>query len=384
VEYIYNEDPEKYPIWPWSHNVAFGPDGNVFIAYRNCCIVRFDPRTGEQTAFEGNGGGSAIIVDHQDGTVWYSGGGTPQSIADGVPPRAFIRHLDPATGLVDTWVGRGHSGYIFDSEANLWMTAGGLSKWDRKTDTIMSWRIPIPRGSYYGITADSKDKIWGPNDSNGGIIRFDPVTEKYTYFRLTDELPARVRRPAVDSNDMLWVGDWASPNRRQADGRNKGGTLHRLNPETGEVMKREIGIEYSTPYDADADADDNIWVANDNYLSKYDQKADTFTHYPAVRRSDTLKLNITRDGAIWFVNRNDSKFTATGGAAMVLYPDKDKIKTFAAYYAEGSDHYRYSDHSGPMPPKVTGTQKYGIHIQNAKEYEQWQTGGSLPASGYID
>jgi streptogramin lyase len=384
VEYIYNEDPEKYPVWPWSHNVAFGPDGNVWIAYRNCCIVRFDPRTGEQKAFEGNGGGSAIIVDHQDGTVWYSGGGTPQSIAPGVPPRAFIRHLDPATGLVDTWVGAGHSGYIFDSEGNLWMTSGGLSKWDRQEHTIMSWRIPVIRGFYYGITVDSQDKLWGPNDNSGGVIRFDPETETFKWFQLTEEQPARVRRPAVDSNDMIWVGDWASPNRRQANGRNKGGTLYRLNPETGEVTGRGLGIEYSTPYDTDVDADDNVWVANDNFISKYDQKADTFTHYPAVRRSDTLKLNITRDGAIWFVNRNDSKFTATGGAAMALYPDKDKIKTFAAYYAEGSDHYRYYDHRGPMPPKVTGSLKHAIHVQNEEEYEEWAIDNKLPDSGYTD
>jgi streptogramin lyase len=384
VEYIYNEDPEKYPVWPWSHNVAFGPDGNVWIAYRNCCIVRFDPRTGEQKAFEGNGGGSAIIVDHQDGTVWYSGGGTPQSIAPGVPPRAFIRHLDPATGLVDTWVGAGHSGYIFDSEGNLWMTSGGLSKWDRQEHTIMSWRIPVIRGFYYGITVDSQDKLWGPNDNSGGVIRFDPETETFKWFQLTEEQPARVRRPAVDSNDMIWVGDWASPNRRQANGRNKGGTLYRLNPETGEVTGRGLGIEYSTPYDTDVDADDNVWVANDNFISKYDQKADTFTHYPAVRRSDTLKLNIPRDGAIWFVNRNDSKFTATGGAAMALYPDKDKINTFAAYYAEGSDHYRYYDHRGPMPPKVTGSLKHAIHVQNEEEYEEWAIDNKLPDSGYTD
>ena len=384
VEYIYNEDPEKYPIWPWSHNVAFGPDGNVWIAYRNCCIVRFDPRTGEQKAFEGNGGGSAIIVDHQDGTVWYSGGGTAQSIAPGVESYAFIRHLDPETGLVDTWVGKGHSGYIFDSKANLWMTSGGLSKWDRKTDTIMSWRIPVLRGFYYGITVDSKDRLWGPNDNSGGVLSFDPETETFDWFQLTKEQPARVRRPGVDSNDMIWVGDWASPNRRQTNGRNKGGTLYRLNPETGEVTGRELGFEYSNPYDTDVDADDNVWVASDNYISMYDQEADTFTHYPAVRRSDTLKLNITRDGAIWFVNRNDSKFTQSGGAAMALYPDKDKIKTFAAYYAEGSDHYRYQNHDGPMPPKVTGTRKFAIHVQNQEEYDEWAIDNKLPDSGYSD
>jgi streptogramin lyase len=242
------------------------------------------------------------------------------------------------------------------------MTSGGISKWDRKTDTIMRWRIPIVRGFMYGLTIDSKGKLWGPNDQSGGVIRFDPETEEFTYFRLTEQLPARVRRPAVDSKDMIWVGDWASPNRRQANGRDKGGSLHRLNPKT----------------------DDNIWVANDNYISKYDQKADTFTHYPAVRRSDTLKLNITRDGAIWFVNRNAAKFAGAGAVASTLYPDKDKIKTFAAHYFEGSDHNRHFNHSGPMPPKVTGSLKYAIHNQNEEEYEKWEEENRLPGTGYAD
>ena len=387
VEYIYHEDPENYPVWPWLHNVAFDPDGNVWLAYTACCIVRIDPRTGAQKAFEGNGGGSSIIVDRQDGTIWYSGDITDKNnggTAPGNQSRAWVKHLDPETGLVDVWVGSGHSGYIFDSEANLWMTSGGISKWDRKTDTIMRWRIPIVRGFMYGLTIDSKGKLWGPNDQSGGVIRFDPETEEFTYFRLTEQLPARVRRPAVDSKDMIWVGDWASPNRRQANGRDKGGSLHRLNPKTGEVMRRELGIEYSTPYDADADADDNIWVANDNYISKYDQKADTFTHYPAVRRSDTLKLNITRDGAIWFVNRNAAKFAGAGAVASTLYPDKDKIKTFAAHYFEGSDHNRHLNHSGPMPPKVTGSLKYAIHNQNEEEYEKWEEENRLPGTGYAD
>jgi streptogramin lyase len=236
----------------------------------------------------------------------------------------------------------------------------------------------------YGLTIDSKGKLWGPNDHSGGIIRFNPDAEKFTYFRLTEELPARMRRPAVDSNDMIWLGDWASPNRRQANGRNKGATLHRLNPETGEVMRRELGIEYSAPYDTDADADDNIWLANDNYISKYDQEADTFTHFPAVRRSDTLKLNITRDGAIWFVNRNAGKFAGAGAVASSLYPDKDKIKTFAASYVEGSDHYRFNNYRGPKPPKVTGTVQDPIVIKNAEEYEEWVNDNRLPDSGYLD
>jgi len=385
VEYIYHEDPEKYPVWPWGHNVAFGPDGNVWLAYRACCIVRFDPRTGEQKAFEGNGGGSGIIVDQLDGTVWYSGQGAQKNnggFAPGVQQFASVRHLDPETGLVDTWLGQYTIGLVFDSQANLWMS--GIKKWDRKTNTMKRWGVPVIRTGGYGTVIDSKDRLWFGEHYLGGVTLFDPETEAFTNYQLTEKLPSNTRRPGIDSKDMIWMGDWAHPNRRQANGRDKGGSLHRLNPETGEVTHREMGIEYSAPYDTDVDPDDNVWVTNDNYLTKYDQKADTFTHYPAVRRSDTLKLNITRDGAIWFVNRNAAKFAGAGAAAITLYPDKDKIKTFGAYYEEGLDHYRYWDHSGPMPPKVTGSLKYAIHIQNEEEYEEFLEETRLPGSGYAD
>jgi len=390
MEYIYHEDPEKYPEhFPWSHNVAFGPDGNVWIAYRACCIVRFDPRTGEQKVFEGNGGGSGIIVDHLDGTVWYSGQGAQKNnggFAPGVQQFASVRHLDPETGLVDTWLGQYTIGLVFDSQANLWMS--GIKKWDRKTNTMKRWGVPVIRTGGYGTVIDSQDRLWFGEHYLGGVTLFDPKTETFTNYQLTEKLPSNTRRPGIDSKDMIWMGDWAHPNRRQANGRDKGGTLHRLNPETGEVWRREMGIEYSAPYDTDVDPDDNIWVTNDNYLTKYDQKADTFTHYPVVRRSDTLKTSITRDGAIWFVMRNASKYSGTGGMAAVLYTDKDKIKTLGAYYEEGSDHYRYYDYSGPMPPKVTGTVKasgqirYSEPLQNAEEYEKWVIDNASQDSGY--
>jgi hypothetical protein len=73
IDYRYHEDPEKYPTWGWSHNLTFDGDGNVWNAYVACCLVRHDPRTGESTVFEGNGGGSSLVVDQTDGTVWYSG-----------------------------------------------------------------------------------------------------------------------------------------------------------------------------------------------------------------------------------------------------------------------------------------------------------------------
>lgn len=368
VEYIYHEDPDKYPVWPWPHRVDFDNDGNVWLAYVNCCVVRFDPRTGESRAYEGNGGGYGIAVDHTDGTVWYSP----------------ANRLDPETGLVDKWLGTGGGSIQFDSKANLWMAGmrGTLSKWDRKTNSIMVWDVPVVRSRPYGMIVDFTDKVWFADYFTSGVTRFDPETEEFKHFNITKERPSNIRRLGVDSKNMIWTATYGSPNRRQPDGRNIGGSLFRLNPETGDVMERSLGIENSNPYNAEADPDDNIWVNPDNYLVKYDQETDTMTRYPAPTRTDFVKTRITRDGAVWTVYRNAGHYAGYGGMAAVLYPDKDRITTLAAYHPENGAGHHASKYKGPLAPKVTGEDKVSYGKRNNKEYEEWAVANGLPGPDY--
>jgi streptogramin lyase len=374
VEYIYHEDPDKFPVWPWPHRLDLDNDGNVWLAYNNCCIVRFDPRTGESKAFDvGGGGGYGIAVDHSDGTVWYSP----------------ANRLDPETGLVDRWVGGGWTGagggsLKFDTKGNLWMAGmgGTLTKWDRKTNSIMVWNVPVARSRPYGMIVDFTDKVWFADYFTSGVTRFDPETEEFKHFNITKERPSNIRRLGVDSKNMIWTATYGSPNRRQADGRNKGGSLFRLNPGTGEVMERNLGIENSNPYNAEADPDDNIWVNPDNYLVKYDQKADTMTRYPAPTRTDFVKTRITRDGAVWTVYRNAGHYAGYGGMAAVLYPDKDKIITLAAYHPENGAGHHASKYKGPLAPKVTGGDKVSYGKRNNKEFEEWALANGLPGPDY--
>ena len=342
VEYNYHEPEGKYDVWGWPHQVDFDPEGNVWLAYTACCIVKFDPRTGEQTVFEDHGGGHGIVVDPTDGSVWYSGD--------------VVRHLDPKTGLVDHWkIGDdrylGSNTQIFDSKGNLWLSllaAGGLGKWDRETDSLVYWEVPVKRSRPYGIIVDHKDKVWFADYHNGGITRFDPDTEEFEHFNLVKEkTTSTIRRLGVDSKGLIWASTWGS--RAFADS-----SLYRLDPETGETMKRHLGLPYGAAYNAEADNQDNIWVAPDNYLTKYDQIADAFTHYPIPVRSDSLKTTITRDDAVWFIYRNAGKYAGYGGVAAVLYPDMDNIPTLAAYHSDASAGNQLSGYSGAgqLPDKI--------------------------------
>jgi len=369
VEYIYHEDPEKFPVWPWPHRVDFDNDGNVWLAYNTCCIVRFDPRTGEQKAFDiGGGGGYGIAVDHTDNTVWYSP----------------ANHLDPETGLIDRWQGAGGGSIKFDSNANLLMVGmgGSVMKWDRETNSMMAWSVPVERSWPYGMIVDYNDDVWFANYFTSGVTRFNPETEEFKHFTITKERPSSIRRLGVDSKNMIWAATYGSPNRRRADGRNMGGSLFGLNPETGEVLQRNLGIENSNPYNAEADPDDNIWANPDNYLVKYDQKADTMTRYPAPTRTDFVKTRITRDGAVWTVYRNAGHYAGYGGSAAVLYPDKDKITTLAAYHPENGAGHHASKYKGRPGPKVTGGIKVSYGKRNNKEFEEWALDNDLPGPDF--
>jgi virginiamycin B lyase len=358
VEYIYREPEGKYSLDPWPHQVDFDLDGNVWLAYTQCCIVKFDPRTGEQTVFEDHGGGHGIAVDQTDGSVWYSGD--------------IVRHLDPATGLVDHWKAPGNrylgsNTQIFDSKGNLWLSllgAGALGKWERETDTIKYWNVPVMRSRPYGIVMDHNDKVWFADYHNNGVTRFDPDTEEFKHFNLvkTNNVTA-IRRLGADSKNMIWAGTWGNLAFNNS-------TLYKLNPDTEEVTQYPSGIPYGAIYNAEADNQDNIWIAPDNYVSKFDQVSNNFTHYPIPTRSDSLKTTITKDGGVWFIYRNAGKYAGYGGSAVVLYPNMDNITTLGAYHDENSAGYRLSKYKGPASPKAKGTDRMVLlEPQNAQEYE---------------
>ena len=362
IEYIYREPSGKTDPWPSPHQIDFDKNGNVWLAYTGCCIVRIDPRTGEQKAFEGHGGGHGIAVDQTDGSIWYSG--RPD----------VVRHLDPATGQVDIWnlgdeKALGSIAQVFDSKGNLWLSllsGGGLGKWDRASDSIVWWKVPVIRSRPYGLVVDHDDKVWSADFHNGGLTRFDPETETFRHYLLVkDDATSSIRRPGIDSRGMVWAGTWGSRGFNSVK-------LYRLNPESGEVVEHDVGIPYGAVYSAEADSNDNIWITPDNYLSVYDQESDRFTHYPIAVRSDTVKTTITRDNAIWFPYHNAGRYTGRGGSAVVLYPDKNNIPTLAAFHSSTSLGNHLSDFQGPPPPRVQGAERVSPpEPRNAESYAEF-------------
>ena len=353
VEYRFPDKPDQIRA---THTIDFDPtNGHIFDMDRGgSIIVEVNPETGDRIDHIGQGGGEYLQVD-VDGTVWYGG----------------LNHLDPKTGLFDKYRLTGGkvlpvSSMVFDSNGDLWLSelaSGGLAKWDRKTDTVSWWDVPLLRSRPYGITLDHNDKVWFAQYHNSGIASFDPKTQEFRSYQLTKDAPTNIRRTNADSKNFMWAATWGHPHPED------GGSLFRLNPDTGQVAEHKLGIAFSNPYDSDVDDNDNVWVATDNHIAMFNQKTEKFTLYPVPERTDLPKLSITREGAIWFSPRNAGGSGEYGGAASVLYPDKDKIKTFLAYYSENSERNRRARYKGPTV-KITGVTKFSPAApQNPGAYE---------------
>lgn len=322
------------------HDVGFDKKGNVWVTNVRVegAITRIDPRTGAYQDYPTPNKGwmpHGIAVD-ADGTVWFAA------------LRAGLGHFDPVTGKFDIYGKRsknnGALSVILDSKGNAYWTdirVNEIGRWERKTNTWKAYKSPSLEASPYGIVVDQKDKVWYAEFHACAVVRFDPDTEQLKQFR-SPSAPCTIRRPAVDSKGNVWYGVWDK------------GRLERLNPTTGEVKQFQSPVPFANPYDTWVDSNDIVWSSSDNYLIRLDPVSGAMSYYPTPTRTDEPKITITRDGAVWWGPRG---FTTAGGSpasAEVLYPDKTKMKTFAAYFWDRDPNANSLRHTGPSV-KVAGT-----------------------------
>ena len=336
VEYRFPNTPGEPDRF--THTPDFDGQGNVWIMDRGGeSLVRVDPVTAKITDHKGHGGGEFLSLD-RDGSVWYGG----------------LSHFDPRQNVHDEYKFEWKQSFraipissmIMDAQGDIWLTlltSGGLGKLDRKTNSIVWWDVPIARARPYGIALDRDDKVWFAGYHTSGIERFDPKTGSFRHYRLTTGAPTNIRRPAVDSKNQVWSATWGSLALQN-------GALYRVDQTTNQVDEFKLGIPYTNPYDVEPDAADNIWVATDNHILKFDPGTRAFTRYPVTTRTDIPKIAVTRDGAVWFGPRNAGQSGGYGGALTALYPDKDAITSFAAYYDAGNTRNRKAAHEWPNIP----------------------------------
>ena len=322
--------------FPWSQrkrvgqDVRFDRDGNVWLTDRGYPnrIVKLNPRTGERKDYltpDPKNGIHDLSID-KDGMVWFP----EHRGASGTQ----AKHLNMFNPKTEKWEGRypldpndtipspqqWAQSLAIDSKGNVyagWITGSALSKWDRETKKISVFPSPGANGSVYGVVADKNDNIWFAEWRDGKVAKFDPKTTKFTEYTPPTH-PGIIRRLSVDSKNNIWFGIFSS------------GKLVKLDQATGKMTEYKIPHENSQPYDVFENAG-NIWIADAGQggtVIKFNPQDESFTYYPSPQRADKPKIQVTRDGAVWYSPRSSQDYPGFG----VLFPDMDKITTLAAYY----------------------------------------------------
>jgi len=314
----------------------FDNDGNVWLIDRGTPnrLVRLDPRTGAMKDYltpRPTAGLHDLNFDPKSGIIWVpENEGVPASdmklLAFNPKTERWEQeyHLDPQD-LLDVPLKHAQS-LAIDSKGNVFVgmiLGDGLSRWDRETKKVTTFPIPPSitggHGSLpYGVVADKNDVIWIALARRGKILKFDPKTNQFAEY-IAPTNPSFIRRLNVDAKNNIWFPIFSS------------GELVHLDQTTGTLKAWKVPAQVSAPYDVQ-EYDGKIWIADagqESTLIQFDPKTEKFTFYPSPQpNADKPKIQITREGAIWYSPRSSRDYPGLG----VLYPDMDRMTTFAARY----------------------------------------------------
>jgi streptogramin lyase/cytochrome c5 len=360
MEYYLNEDtPEVLAQYGGNGNrrgqdPRFDKYGNVWLIDRAAPvrIVKFDPSTGEQKDYflpDPTNGNHEILVD-AEGMIWV-----PNHQGQQPSGTKYLHLFNPET---ETWeaalpgdpnnVVRNEVKFMqsqaFDSKGNvyvIWIMGGALSKFDRATGQATVFPIPNVNAIPYGTVADSKDNIWIMDWSRGGVAKFDTSNNAWTLFQ-SPTFPGHARRLNVDRQDNVWWGVYSAGKRP--------GFLTKLDQATGKMTEYQIPRRNSQVYDVSQGPDGTIWGPDFGGLyasiMNFDPTTEEFTFYPTPQDADMPKIQITREGGIWYSPRSSSEYPGLG----VLYPDMDKITTLKAFYTNGPPGYPFPHNAANYAP----------------------------------
>jgi streptogramin lyase len=304
-----------------THDLHLSKDGEVWYAdARGLQVGKMDPRTATFTDYALKGAevrGHGITQDPVSGDIIMAG------------HTEFVK-VDSKTGEIkyipyDPNAPRPPHGNtpMVDSKGNVWETlswANELAKLDKTTGEVSLYKAPTDNSFPYGMVVDKSDKVWYADWWRCKATKYDPSNGQWIeYTPLTQ--PCTMRRVFSDHNGMVWYALYYP------------GKLGLLNPSTNKIVAEyDMPTKYSIPYDIQEDHENNLWVADAGQgggVVKFVPQTKAFTYYPFQQRTDSPKIEVSRQNSVWYTTRSaPSQTTALG----VIYPDKSKITSFSAAY----------------------------------------------------
>ena len=179
-----------------------------------------------------------------------------------------FRRISTAAGLSQTRVEQ----IIQDDQGFMWFgTQFGLNRYDGNSFRVFT---PNPAnansiscGSIGALFRDRSNKLW--IGCNQFLDRFDPTTERFTHYRLTngdsDSVPVTVHNIIQDRSGTLWLGT--------------GSGLYGLDSTTGHIIRRythnprsSSSLNQNEIKPITVEGSGRLLVADGNDLEQFDQK----------------------------------------------------------------------------------------------------------------
>lgn len=288
---------------PYPHDPAVAPDGTIWYTGQRANVVgRFDPKTEQFKEFElptPKSGPHGLQAD-RDGNIWYTGNSA-----------ALIGKIEPKTGKVTEFKmpdpkARDPHTIVFLSNGLLLFTvqAGnfvGLLDPKAQDGNIKLVAVPTANSRPYGIKLNSKGIAFFDEFNAPKIGSIDPATMKITEYPLPDAA-ARPRRIAVARDDTVWYGDYAR------------GFLGHLDPKTGKVVEfASPGGPTSKPYAIDITSDGAIWYVETgddthNMLVRFNPATKKMQTFPIPSGGGTVRnMEIAKGDVLWLAESGVGK-----------------------------------------------------------------------------
>jgi virginiamycin B lyase len=186
---IVRVDPQTREVkrWPlpeargWANlnTLTFDKRGRVWFTGQSGIYGRLDPKTGTMQVWGApRGRGPYGIATTPDGAVYYA------SLAG-----SYIARVDLDTGaatiIEPPTKDQGARRVWSDSKGRVWVSewnSGNVSRYDPRSGTWRTWKLPGERPRTYAVYVDDKDTVWLSDWSANAMVRFDPETEKFEVF----------------------------------------------------------------------------------------------------------------------------------------------------------------------------------------------------------
>lgn len=256
------------PTRPFIHEVLPAPDGSVWLTIEaQNKLAKFDPRT-ETFEVYGQPYDGPPVVEMEPNAPW-----TNMRYTAGSQTGAPRRHTAVA-----------------DFQGNIWSSGRPLSKLDVETKKF-TFFPDVP--DTYGITVDKEGNVWFAefnSRDHHSIGKVDVKTNKVTKWTPPDP-DSRPRRLKIDSQGMVWFGDYFQ------------GNLTRFDPKTQTFKAFKLPGPMPTPYGMGIDHNDNVWYASmyTDVIGKLDPKTGKVIEYPTpYGERGTRDMFEDSQGRIWF------------------------------------------------------------------------------------